>query len=167
MHNGRPPLRVAAPKKPHSHPLQKEGLNMTSANSKNAIQHSHLQRFGLGLVAGHHSEALRCKAGMEKCGRHPPKAGLPPWNDGGTASTAAQAMATVSVIPKSGVFVPTGTCNKIVGGKLHRWRTEQPPIKDQPQAVEHIHHEFQGWASACGLSLFPHPQWKRPARALV
>jgi uncharacterized membrane protein len=68
----------------------------------------------LGLVAATGTEALAGKAGMEKCAGIA-KAGL---NDCATSKHSCAGEAKVSGAPDEWVYVPTGTCNKIVGGKL-------------------------------------------------
>lgn len=68
----------------------------------------------LGLVAAAGSEALAGKPGMEKCAGIA-KAGM---NDCGTSKHSCAGKATVSGAPDEWIFVPTGTCNKIVGGTL-------------------------------------------------
>ncbi|APD47764.1 DUF2282 domain-containing protein [Synechococcus sp. CS-602] len=87
---------------------------MTSATAKTAINTAISSVLALGLVAVTSSEALAGKAGMEKCAGIA-KAGL---NDCGTSKHSCAGKATVSGDPEEWVFVPTGTCNKIVGGKL-------------------------------------------------
>ncbi|MCP9859071.1 MULTISPECIES: DUF2282 domain-containing protein [unclassified Cyanobium] len=56
----------------------------------------------LGLVAATSSEAL---AGMNDCG---------------TSKHSCAGKATVSGAPEEWVYVPQGTCNKIVGGTLKK-----------------------------------------------
>jgi len=46
---------------------------------------------------------------------------------------------------------PTGTCQQRSCEGSSRWRTEQPPIKDQPQGREHIHLNSKGLGLACGV----------------
>ena len=70
----------------------------------------------LGLVAAAGTEALAGKAGMEKCAGIA-KAGM---NDCGTSKHSCAGKASVSGDPEEWVYVPTGTCNKIVGGKLKK-----------------------------------------------
>jgi uncharacterized membrane protein len=67
----------------------------------------------LGLSATA-ADALAAKAGMEKC-QGIVKAGM---NDCGTSKHACAGMAKVDGDPKEWVYVPTGTCAKIVGGKV-------------------------------------------------
>lgn len=70
----------------------------------------------LGLVATTGGEALAGKAGMEKCAGIA-KAGM---NDCGTSKHSCAGEAKVSGDPEEWVYVPTGTCKKIVGGKLKK-----------------------------------------------
>jgi uncharacterized membrane protein len=67
----------------------------------------------LGLSATA-ADALAAKEGMEKC-QGIVKAGM---NDCGTSKHACAGMAKVDGDPKEWVYVPTGTCAKIVGGKV-------------------------------------------------
>ena len=67
----------------------------------------------MGLVAATGTEAL-AKPGMEKCAGIA-KAGL---NDCATSQHSCAGKAKVSGAPDEWVYVPTGTCNKIVGGKV-------------------------------------------------
>ncbi|MEO1002612.1 MAG: DUF2282 domain-containing protein [Cyanobacteria bacterium J06638_7] len=69
---------------------------------------------GLALVAATGTEALAGKAGMEKCAGIA-KAGM---NDCGTSKHSCAGEAKVSGDPEEWVYVPTGTCKKIVGGTL-------------------------------------------------
>lgn len=70
----------------------------------------------LGLVAATSTEALAGKAGKEKCAGIA-KAGM---NDCGTSKHSCAGKATVSGDPEEWVYVPQGTCNKIVGGTLKK-----------------------------------------------
>jgi uncharacterized membrane protein len=67
----------------------------------------------LGLSATA-ADALAAKEGMEKC-QGIVKAGM---NDCGTSKHACAGMAKVDGDPKEWIYVPTGTCSKIVGGKV-------------------------------------------------
>jgi uncharacterized membrane protein len=67
----------------------------------------------LGLSATA-ADALAAKKGMEKC-QGIVKAGM---NDCGTSKHACAGMAKVDGDPKEWIYVPTGTCGKIVGGKV-------------------------------------------------
>ncbi len=67
----------------------------------------------LGLAAGSES-ALAGKPGMEKCAGIV-KAGM---NDCGTAKHDCAGQAARDGDPKEWIYVPEGTCKKIVGGKL-------------------------------------------------
>jgi uncharacterized membrane protein len=66
---------------------------------------------GLSTTAG---EAMAAKKGMEKC-QGIVKAGM---NDCGTSKHACAGMAKTDSDPAEWVYVPTGTCAKIVGGKV-------------------------------------------------
>ncbi|QEY32704.1 DUF2282 domain-containing protein [Synechococcus sp. RSCCF101] len=68
----------------------------------------------LGLVAAGAGESLAAKAGMEKCAGIA-RAGM---NDCGTSTHSCAGEAKVSGDPEEWVYVPTGTCKKIVGGTL-------------------------------------------------
>jgi uncharacterized membrane protein len=87
---------------------------MTSSAAKTAMNTALAGVLALGLVAATGGEAQAGKAGMEKCAGIA-KAGM---NDCGTSKHSCAGKATVSGDPEEWVFVPTGTCNKIVGGKL-------------------------------------------------
>ncbi len=65
----------------------------------------------LGLAA---TPALAAKPGMEKC-QGIVKAGK---NDCGTSKLSCQGTATRDNDPEAWIYVPTGTCEKIVGGKV-------------------------------------------------
>lgn len=65
----------------------------------------------LGLSA---TPALAAKPGMEKCAGIV-KAGK---NDCGTSKLSCQGTSTRGNDPEAWVYVPTGTCEKIAGGKL-------------------------------------------------
>jgi uncharacterized membrane protein len=65
----------------------------------------------LGLAA---TPALAAKPGMEKC-QGIVKAGK---NDCGTSKSSCQGTSTRDNDPDAWIYVPTGTCNKIVGGKV-------------------------------------------------
>ena len=67
----------------------------------------------LGLVAATGTEAL-AKPGLEKCAGIA-RAGL---NDCATSQHSCAGNAKASGAPDEWVYVPTGTCNKIVGGKV-------------------------------------------------
>lgn len=66
------------------------------------------------LTLGASSQALAAKPGMEKCAGIA-KAGK---NDCGTSKTACAATAKSDREAEAWVYVPTGTCNKIAGGKV-------------------------------------------------
>jgi uncharacterized membrane protein len=65
----------------------------------------------LGLAA---APALAAKPGMEKCAGVV-KAGK---NDCGTAKSSCAGTSTRDNDPDAWIFVPQGTCEKIVGGKV-------------------------------------------------
>jgi uncharacterized membrane protein len=67
--------------------------------------------FGLATAG---STALAAKEGMEKCAGIV-KAGK---NDCGTASHSCAGQAAKNSAPDEWVYVPAGTCEKIVGGKV-------------------------------------------------
>ena len=69
----------------------------------------------VGLLAvGMSGNALAAKEGMEKCGGIV-KAGM---NDCGTAKHSCAGQSTASGAADEWVYVPKGSCEKIVGGKL-------------------------------------------------
>ncbi|MCT4366684.1 MULTISPECIES: DUF2282 domain-containing protein [unclassified Synechococcus] len=70
----------------------------------------------LGLVGATAGEALAGKAGMEKCAGIA-KAGM---NDCGTSKHSCAGEAKVSGDPEEWVYVPKGTCKKIVGGTIKK-----------------------------------------------
>jgi uncharacterized membrane protein len=68
-----------------------------------------------GLVAlGASSQAFAAKPGMEKCADIA-KAGK---NDCGTATSACAGTAKSDRVVGDWIYVPTGTCNKIAGGRV-------------------------------------------------
>ncbi|MCG8614240.1 MAG: DUF2282 domain-containing protein [Pseudomonadales bacterium] len=67
----------------------------------------------LGMMASAGS-ALAAKPGFEKC-QGVVKAGM---NDCGTSSHSCAGQASKDGDPEEWVYVPTGTCSKIVGGKV-------------------------------------------------
>lgn len=67
----------------------------------------------LGLAAAS-SSALAGKEGMEKCTGIVKTA----MNDCGTSQHACAGQAKVDNAPEEWIYVPTGTCDKIVGGKV-------------------------------------------------
>lgn len=70
-----------------------------------------------GLFAlGMSGSALAAKPGFEKC-TGIAKAGK---NDCGTASHACGGQSTKDGAPDEWIFVPEGTCEKIVGGKVKK-----------------------------------------------
>jgi uncharacterized membrane protein len=80
--------------------------------STNFIVHSAVAGLlALGLTSG---SALAAKEGMEKCGGIV-KAGQ---NDCGTATHSCAAQATKNGAKDEWVYVPAGTCEKIVGGSV-------------------------------------------------
>ncbi len=66
---------------------------------------------GLGLPSG---EVQAAKKGFEKCYGVAKKG----KNDCGTSKHSCAAQATVDGDPEEWVYVPQGTCEKIVGGSL-------------------------------------------------
>ncbi len=64
--------------------------------------------------AGFAEQAQAGKAGHEKCAGIV-KAGR---NDCGTSSHNCAAQATTDAHPEEWIYVPTGTCSKIVGGQI-------------------------------------------------
>ncbi|MCH7312151.1 DUF2282 domain-containing protein [Acinetobacter sp. ANC 4805] len=80
---------------------------------KKPILHSSLIALAvLGITAS--SAASAAKPGMEKCAGIV-KAGK---NDCGTSKHSCAGQATKSSDAEEWVYVPTGTCDKIVGGKV-------------------------------------------------
>lgn len=69
--------------------------------------------FAISLMAASGS-ALAAKPGMEKC-QGIVKAGM---NDCGTSKHSCAGQASVDGDPEEWVYVPKGTCEKIVGGKV-------------------------------------------------
>lgn len=67
----------------------------------------------LGLAA---TPALAAKPGMEKCAGIV-KAGK---NDCGTSKLSCSGTSTRDSDPEAWVYVPTGTCEKLVGGKVYK-----------------------------------------------
>lgn len=67
----------------------------------------------LGLAA---APALAAKPGMEKCAGIV-KAGK---NDCGTSKLSCSGTSTRDSDPEAWVYVPTGTCEKLVGGKVYK-----------------------------------------------
>ena len=68
--------------------------------------------FALGMMAA--DSAVAGKKGFEKC-QGIAKAGM---NDCGTSKHACAGQAKVDNDPEEWVYVPKGTCDKIVGGKV-------------------------------------------------
>ncbi len=68
---------------------------------------------GIATVADH-QKAIAGKEGFEKCAGIV-KAGM---NDCGTSKHECSGLSTVSADAEEWIYVPEGTCNKIVGGKL-------------------------------------------------
>lgn len=66
---------------------------------------------GLTLTAG---QAVAGKKGMEKC----QGVAATGKNDCGTSKHACAAQATVDNDPEEWVYLPTGTCGKLAGGKV-------------------------------------------------
>jgi uncharacterized membrane protein len=66
---------------------------------------------GVGAVAG---DARAAKPGFEKCAGIV-KAGM---NDCGTSKHSCSAQAKTDADPEEWIYVPDGTCEKIVGGEL-------------------------------------------------
>ncbi len=89
---------------------------MTSATAKTAMNAALSGVLALGLVGATAGEALAGKAGMEKCAGIA-KAGM---NDCGTSKHSCAGEAKVSGDPEEWVYVPKGTCNKIVGGTIKK-----------------------------------------------
>ena len=80
--------------------------------STNIVVHSAVAGLlALGLASG---SALAAKEGMEKCGGIV-KAGQ---NDCGTSKHSCAAQATKDGAKDEWVYVPAGTCEKIVGGSV-------------------------------------------------
>ena len=69
---------------------------------------------GIATVANH-QEALAGKEGMEKCAGIV-KAGM---NDCGTPEHNCSGKATVDSHPDEWIYVPEGTCEKIVGARVY------------------------------------------------
>lgn len=67
----------------------------------------------LGMAA---TPALAAKAGMEKCAGVV-KAGK---NDFGTSKLSCAGTATSNSDTEAWIYVPTGTCDKIVGAKVYK-----------------------------------------------
>ncbi len=89
---------------------------MKPVTSSGAVSTAISGLLALGLVAATGGEAQAAKAGMEKCAGIA-KAGM---NDCGTSKHDCAGNAKVSGAPDEWVYVPTGTCKKIVGGKLKK-----------------------------------------------
>jgi len=67
-------------------------------------------------IAGASGTALAAKPGMEKCAGIA-KAGK---NDCGTSKHSCAGQATADSDKEEWVYVPTGSCDKIVGGKIFK-----------------------------------------------
>ena len=99
----------------HGTPISTTGLlTMTTVSPSAAVTSAISGVLALGLVAATPGDALAGKAGMEKCAGIA-RAGM---NDCGTASHDCGGKATVSGAADEWIYVPTGTCRKIVGGRL-------------------------------------------------
>jgi uncharacterized membrane protein len=83
------------------------------STQKTVIRGAMASLMALGLAAGS-GQALAAKEGMEKCAGFV-KAGM---NDCGTAQHACAGQSTADAAPDEWIYVPTGTCEKIVGGTL-------------------------------------------------
>ncbi|MEA3278951.1 MAG: DUF2282 domain-containing protein [Pseudomonadota bacterium] len=66
------------------------------------------------ILVGAAGSAMAAKEGFEKCGGIV-KAGM---NDCGTSSHACGGQSTKSGAPDEWIYVPEGTCEKIVGGEV-------------------------------------------------
>lgn len=82
-------------------------------NSKTLTQSAVAGVIALGLAAAG-GEALAAKAGFEKC-EGVVKAGM---NDCGTSKHACAGMAKTDGAADEWLYVPEGTCNKIVGATI-------------------------------------------------
>jgi len=82
-------------------------------NSKNLIKSALTSAMAVGLVTVS-SAAMAGKPGMEKC-MGVAAAGK---NDCGTSQHACAAQAPTDSMAEEWVYVPTGTCGKLTGGKV-------------------------------------------------
>lgn len=83
------------------------------SDSKNLMNTAMAGILAVGMTAATQS-AFAGKEGMEKC-QGIAKAGM---NDCGTSKHACAGMAKADGNASEWVYVPVGTCNKIVGGKV-------------------------------------------------
>lgn len=79
----------------------------------------------LGMVATQSDDAVAGKPGFEKCAGIV-KTGL---NDCGTSKHDCSGQATVNNDPEEWIYVPEGTCEKIVGSTL---KEAAPPVEEAP-----------------------------------
>ncbi|PZD71578.1 hypothetical protein C1752_06198 [Acaryochloris thomasi RCC1774] len=77
----------------------------------------------LGILANQSDDAVAGKAGFEKCAGIV-KTGL---NDCGTSKHDCSGKATVDNDPEEWIYVPAGTCEKIVGSTL---KEAAPPAEE-------------------------------------
>ncbi len=86
---------------------------MSDKNVKTIASSAIAGVLALGMMAGA-GNAVAGKPGFEKC-QGIAKAGM---NDCGTSKHSCAGQATVDGDPEEWVYVPQGTCSKIVGGKV-------------------------------------------------
>lgn len=79
---------------------------------------------GLAAAAG---DARAAKPGFEKCAGIV-KAGM---NDCGTSTHACSGKAAKDGDPEEWIYVPEGTCQKVVGGKLIEAAKKEPEKKEE------------------------------------
>lgn len=84
---------------------------MSNSNTVMTTAIAGLLAASLTLVAGN---TFAAKEGMEKCKGIAKKA----MNDCGTKKHACAGMASADAMANEWVYVPTGTCGKIVNGKV-------------------------------------------------
>ena len=83
------------------------------SNQQDRVRSAIAGLMAIGLAAGA-GQALAGKPGMEKCAGFV-KAGM---NDCGTAQHACAGQSTVDAAPEEWIYVPAGSCEKIVGATL-------------------------------------------------
>jgi uncharacterized membrane protein len=83
------------------------------SNAKNLTKSALASMIAVGVMAAS-TDALAGKPGFEKC-QGVAKAGM---NDCGTSKHSCSGQATKDADPEEWVYVPEGTCSKIVNGKV-------------------------------------------------
>ncbi len=86
---------------------------MSEKNTKTIASAAIAGVLAVGMMASA-GNAVAGKPGFEKC-QGIVKAGM---NDCGTSKHSCAGQSTVDGDPEEWVYVPTGTCDKIVGGKV-------------------------------------------------